>query len=107
MKSIKLSKYFASGLVTFTLGLCSACMAADQADFDALWNEANEKRKAVAAINYEWRDTGEFLETAKKEQAAGNHTVALALIAKALEQGSDALAQAEREKDLWQARVPK
>ena len=107
MKPIKLIKSIARGIASLALGLCTASMAADQSDFEARWNEANEKRKAAAAINYEWRDTAEFLETAKKEQVAGNHTAAMALVAQALEQSNDALAQAEREKYLWQARVPK
>ena len=107
MKSIKLPKYLARGLAIFVLSFGSVSMAADQNEFDARWNEADEKRNAAAEINYEWRDTAKILETATKEQAAGNHAEAMALIAQALEQGGDAITQAEREKGLWQARVPK
>ena len=75
-------------------------------DFSMKWEEADAKRKHAAELGYEWRDTRKLLKSAKKESEAGNSEKAMALVAQALEQSLDAIAQSEREKQNWAARVP-
>ena len=75
-------------------------------DFAKAWAAADEARAEVAKIDNEWGNTAKMLEQAKKAHAAGDKATALKLVAAALEESKDAMAQAERENDLWQARVP-
>ena len=76
-------------------------------DFDSLWRAADELRQQAAQMRNEWRDTAKILGKAKAEYGSGNIESALALVAKAHEQSADAIAQADREKTAWQARVIK
>lgn len=76
-------------------------------DFDAAYAAADKKRAEAAAIDYEWINTGKLLKKAKQAQAEGKTEKAMKLVAQALEQANDAIAQAERESSQWQARVPK
>ena len=75
-------------------------------DFATKWEEADAKRSEAAELGYEWRDTGKILKSAKKESEAGNSEEAMKLVAQALEQSNDAIAQAQREKENWGTRVP-
>ena len=75
-------------------------------DFDAAWAEADAKRQEAAAVGFEWRDTKKTLDAAKKAAEEGDMDKAMQLVAKALEESSDAIAQEKRESTLWQARVP-
>ena len=47
-----------------------------------------------------------MLKQAKEAAEGGDMDAAMKLVAKAQEQAEDALAQGEREANLWQARVP-
>lgn len=76
-------------------------------DFAMKWDEAEAKRVEAAELGYEWRDTGKILKSAKSESEAGNTESAMKLVAQALEQSADAIAQYQREKESWAARVPK
>ena len=75
-------------------------------DFAEAWSQADNARLEAAKIDNEWGNTGKILEQAKKAHDAGDKDKAMALVATALEESKDALAQAEREKIAWQARVP-
>ena len=75
-------------------------------DFDAAWAEADAKRQEAAAVGFEWRDTKKILESAKKAAEEGDMDKAMQLVAQALEESNDALAQQKRESTLWQGRVP-
>jgi hypothetical protein len=77
------------------------------ADFNKAYQEADDMRKKAASMSYEWRDTGKLLKSAKKANDAGKADKAMTLVAKALEQSNDAIAQANREADAWKSRVPK
>lgn len=79
----------------------------ESGDFDAAWAAADKKRAEAAALDYEWINTGKLLKKAKEANAKGKTEKAMKLVAKALEQANDAIAQAERESSQWQARVPK
>lgn len=81
--------------------------ASGSEDFAAAWEAADAKRKEAAAVGYEWRDTKKFLKKAKAEHEAGNTEVAMALVARALEESKDAIAQEAREANLWADRVLK
>ncbi len=88
-----------------TLVLASGCATAGS-DFTTAWEAADAKRKEAAAIGYEWRDTGKFLDQAKKAADAGDNEKAMKLVSKALEESSDAIAQHDRETTAWESRVP-
>ena len=98
--SIVASALLLAGVMT---GL-PAAFAGD--DFAAAWDAADAKRKEASTIGYEWRDTGKMLKEAKTEAEAGNKEKAMKLVAKAMEQSADAIAQEARESELWAARVP-
>jgi hypothetical protein len=53
----------------------------------------------------EWLETGNLIESARREADQGNWEQAAALAERALRQGELAVAQARRESDAWQARV--
>ena len=76
-------------------------------DFESAWAAAEDLRLQAADARNEWRKTANILDQAKAEYAAGNKDAAMVLVAKAHEESVDALAQAEREKTAWQARVIK
>lgn len=75
-------------------------------EFTAAWDAADQRRQDAAAVGYEWRDTGKILGQAKDAADGGDMDKAMKLVAKALEQSEDAIAQQARESALWQARVP-
>ena len=75
-------------------------------DFNAAWEAADAKRAEAGKAGFEWRDTGKMLKQAKEAAEGGDMEAAMKLVAKAQEQSEDALAQGEREANLWQARVP-
>lgn len=87
--------------VALSLGLLAGCAttgddaasAAEQAIADA--KAANAE---VAAMGYEWRDTGKIIEQAEAALADGDNDKALELANKALAQAQDAKRQAELEK---------
>ncbi len=87
--------------VALSLGLLAGCAttgddaanAAEQAIADA--KAANAE---VAAMGYEWRDTGEIIEQAEAAFADGDYDKALELANQALAQAEDARRQAELEK---------
>ncbi len=83
-----------------SLGLLAGCAttgddaasAAEQAIADA--KAANAE---VAAMGFEWRDTGKIISEAEKALADGDNDKALELANSALAQANDALAQAKAE----------
>jgi len=77
----------------------------DGDDFIKAWTAADNARAKTVKIDFEWANTAKILEQAKKAHDAGDKSTAMKLIAAALEESKDALAQAEREGGLWQARV--
>ena len=87
--------------VALSLGLLAGCAttgddaanAAEQAIADA--KAANAE---VAAMGYEWRDTGKMIEQAEAAFADGDYDKALELANQALAQAEDAKRQAELEK---------
>ncbi|NNL06740.1 MAG: LysM peptidoglycan-binding domain-containing protein [Gammaproteobacteria bacterium] len=87
--------------VALSLGLLAGCAttgddaasAAEQAIADA--KAANAE---VAAMGYEWRDTGKIIEQAEAALADGDNEKALELANTALAQAEDAMRQAELEK---------
>jgi nucleoid-associated protein YgaU len=87
--------------VALSLGLLAGCAttgddaasAAEQAIADA--KAANAE---VAAMGYEWRDTGKIIEQAEAALADGDNEKALELANQALAQAEDAMRQAELEK---------
>lgn len=94
-------KYFLlTGLLFTSAGVVAS-------DFAMKWDEAEAKRMEAAELGFEWRDTGKLLKSANKESEAGNAEKAIQLVDQALEQSMDAIAQAQREKENWAARVPK
>lgn len=88
------------------LALAFSCTQAfANADFEAAWKAADEKRMEAAAVGYEWRDTKKFLKQAKKAAEGGDMEKAMKLVAKAHEQAEDAITQQAREVHLWNSRV--
>ncbi len=87
--------------------LVSCASVSSNDDFATAWEAADAKRKEAAAIGYEWRDTKKFLKKAKAEHEAGNTEAAMKLVARALEEAEDGIAQQAREADLWAQRVIK
>ena len=93
------ARLFAAAVLS--LGLLAGCAttgddaasAAEQAIADA--KAANAE---VAAMGFEWRDTGEIIKQAEKALADGDNEKALDLANQALAQANDALRQAEAEK---------
>ena len=87
--------------VALSLGLLAGCAttgddaanAAEQAIADA--KAANAE---VAAMGYEWRDTGKMIEQAEAAFADGDYDKALELANQALAQAEDAKRQAELER---------
>ncbi len=75
------------------------------AEFEAAWKAADEKRMEAAAVGYEWRDTKKFLKQAKEAAEQGDLDKAMKLVAKAHEQSEDAITQQAREVHLWSSRV--
>jgi hypothetical protein len=69
--------------------------------------EAEQLRLEAAAAGAEWLQTGNLLEQAREEAAAGDLDAALALVDKARFQAEAALRQAEYESTAWQDRVIK
>jgi nucleoid-associated protein YgaU len=96
------ARFFAA--VALSLGLLAGCAttgddatsAAEQAIADA--KAANAE---VAAMGYEWRDTGKIIKEAEAALADGDADKALALANKALAQAEDAKRQAELEKQKY------
>ncbi|MBX2867856.1 MAG: hypothetical protein KTR18_04245 [Acidiferrobacterales bacterium] len=86
--------------------LSFASFNAAAGDFSAAWDAADAKRKEAGKMGAEWRDTGKMLKQAKKAAEEGDEAKAMKLVAKALEQSEDAIAQYQREGNLWAARVP-
>ena len=103
---INMNKKLAS-VVAAVVMATNASFATASEDFAASWDAADAKRQEAEAVGYEWRDTGKFLKAAKAEAEAGNDEKAMQLVARAMEESVDALAQAERESKLWESRVPK
>ena len=93
--------------ITLATALLVTVSWASADDFAMKWDEAEAKRVEAAELGYEWRDTGKLLKSAKSESEEGNADKAMALVAQALEQSKDAIAQSQREKENWAARVPK
>lgn len=54
---------------------------------------AEQARQRAAAVGYEWRDTGKFIDEAKAALAKKDYDTALALATKAERQGKAAVAQ--------------
>ena len=103
-KSIMMNIIFKLAIL---LSLSLSLNVSAASDFDAAWMAADELRQQTASLRNEWRDTEKILAQAKAQQTAGNKESAMALIAKAHEQATDAIAQAKREKAAWQSRVIK
>ncbi len=99
------SKFMIKLVIILSVGLSFNAMAGS--DFDTAWAAAEDVRLQAAEARNEWRKTADILGQAKVEHAAGNKDAAMALVAKAHQESVDALAQAEREKTAWQARVIK
>jgi len=98
---------FSTNKVSILTGLLLSSTLVLADDFSMKWDEAEAKRVEAAELGYEWRDTNKLLKSAKKESEAGNTEKAMTLVAQALEQSNDAIAQSQREKELWASRVPK
>ena len=92
--------------MTLVIGVLLISGHVNADDFAMKWDEADAKRQQAAELGYEWRDTKKLLKSAKSESEAGNADQAMALVAQALEQSNDAIAQSQREKEIWAARVP-
>jgi hypothetical protein len=75
--------------------------------FEQRLAEAEHLRAEAAAAGAEWLQTGNLLEQAREEAAAGDLDAALALVDKARFQAEAALRQAEYESTAWQDRVIK
>ena len=93
--------------LSLLMGFLAASSTVFAEDFAMKWDEADAKRMEAAELGFEWRDTGKILKSAKKESEAGNADKAMELVNQAMEQSMDAIAQSQREKENWAARVPK
>ena len=93
-------------LIVLFLASCASSSGTTGVDFATAWAEADAKRKEAAGVGYEWRDTGKMLKKAKEEHEAGNTDAAMKLVAQAMEESTDAIAQYERETTAWASRVP-
>jgi hypothetical protein len=67
--------------------------------------QAEAARRQAAGQGAEWLETGNLIESARREADQGNWEQAAALAERALRQGELAVAQARRESEAWQARV--
>ena len=93
-------------LLTLLLFAGYSVLATGSEDFKADWQAADTKRQEASALGYEWKDTKKILKRARKAAEAGENEKAMELVAKALEQSEDAIAQQAREARLWINRVP-
>jgi hypothetical protein len=74
-------------------------------DFERKFEEAEALHATVAEKGAEWIGTAALLEEAREAAANGDEEAALELVAQAKFQAEAALAQSEREAELWQHRV--
>jgi len=93
-----------TSLMGLALGFAIGCSSTSQEagctvdgakDAIAAAKAANARAKA---LNNEWRDTGKIIESAEKALAAGNCDEAMKLANQARDQGENAVAQVESEK---------
>lgn len=70
-----------------------------------LIEQAETARQEAAARGAEWLDTRRLIEEARQEADQGNWQRAATLAEQALQQGTLASAQAERESEAWRERV--
>jgi len=85
----------------FTLGACAtggdSTHTAQDAESAIMAAEVESSR--AAKLGNEWRDTGKILEEAQAAAKEGKYDDAVKLANKAKEQSSDAIAQAESQKN--------
>ncbi|MGH1540293.1 MAG: hypothetical protein ACRBHB_07715 [Arenicella sp.] len=107
MKILRTKKNIGALLITlFCTALVSVNVSA-ASDFEKAWADADKLRQDAAAVQHEWTGAKKLLASAKEANEKGDSDKAMKLVAKALEQSKDALAQYEREKEAWKNRVPK
>jgi len=100
----KMSVAISAGVVL----LASSLVLADgHGKFTKAWDEAEAARKAVGELGHEWTETKKLLKKAKDAHKDGKEEKAMKLVARALEQANDGIAQHKREASNWMARVPK
>lgn len=79
----------------------SACLfipaLAQAGNFDEAVNQANIEIDKAKAVNNEWRDSRQLLETAEKLHQEGKNEQAMDLVAQAKLQGERAVMQAEEQ----------
>lgn len=85
----------------FALGACGTGGGPEhtQADANSAIMAAKHETKRAGAKGYEWRDTGKMIKKAEKAAKEGDFNKAVKLANKAKNQSTNALAQAEAQKN--------
>ena len=102
MAPVRASRFIAG---RFLLGLALPALAACATEYDRRLDEAEQLRVAAAEAGAEWLRTGSLLEQARQAKSDGDDEAALEYIEKARFQAAAAIAQVEREAEIWQHRV--
>lgn len=81
--------------IIMSLGACSWFSSKSFATYEEAEQDATAAINKAKSINYEWRDSRKMLKAAKKLNTAGKKDEAMAMVAKAKQQATLALAQAK------------
>ncbi len=82
-----------------SLGGCASGMKHSEADASAAIAAAVSEEKRASKIGNQWRDTGKMIKKAKKALKDGKYDEAVKIANKAKKQSTNAIAQAESQKD--------
>jgi hypothetical protein len=86
------------GTMTDNGGMAASSEPATQAAFEQALADAEAARKAAAAVNGEWRDTGKYIKQAKEKASEGNYAAAIELARYAEFEGKQGMEQAMAQK---------
>ena len=73
--------------------------AADKATFEQVYQQAEDALKKATEVGYAWRDTGQFLDSAKEAAAKEDYAQAISLAQKAKSEGDAAYSQYEAQRN--------
>ncbi|MGD8310112.1 MAG: hypothetical protein PVG98_11790 [Chromatiales bacterium] len=78
--------------------MAASAQPATKAGFEKAMADAEAARKAAAAVDGEWRDTGKIMKMAQEKAAEGNYEAAIELARTAEFQGKKGMEQAMEQK---------
>lgn len=84
-----------------------AASASPESAYAELMQQANQANDKVVALQYQWTTVPKLLSKAKAAADAGDFAKANELASEALKHAELGIAQAEQQKQMWQATVPR